>query len=281
MVTGNNSAVLRYSDDSLRKEARKDCHLSILLDSDAIAWAVTEKATELVREVGTYPSSNDLTEMLAGILEIADMNYASASLALRSMPVALVPKSLDRESREDTFLAFQGKGREGKVLRHDIPAIRATALFQADEEALAFLQERHPNISIHSNAGLLIHSALGKGKQHHKTQVYADLSARFVEVLIVAQKQVLLYNTFPIDSDEDALYHLNNSLQQLGLDPAESILHLSGDIALGSDRFKHFAQYHPEIRIHFGFSMPQLALPIGRVNKQSYMALLNQFKCVL
>lgn len=281
MVTGSKSAILRYSDDSLRQEERADCHLSILIDSDSIAWAVTERSTELVREVGTCPVENQAFELLEGIPEIADMNYSSASLALRGMPVALVPKSLDQDKRENTLLGFQGKEREGRVLRHDIPAIRATAIYQADEAVLAFLQERHPTITIHSNAGLLIHSALGKGKPHLKTQIYADLSSRFVEVLIVANKQVLLYNTFPIAGDEDALYHLNNCLKQLAVDPTESILHLSGDIALGSERFKHFAQYHPEIHIHFGFTMPKLALPIGRVNKQSYMALLNQFKCVL
>lgn len=285
MVTGNRTtSVTVFSDDSLTQELRKQSHLSLLLDDDALSWAVTEKGAELVREIGrVYRASQSLqdtlntTEVLASI---KDARYGSASLALRSSPVSLVPKSLFQQSQSGNLLKLISVDEGGNMLNDEVPPLSAVAVYRKPEVLDETIRDWQPELQLKSNAALVLSTLMAKNRFDRPPQLYAEISESFTEVYVAARKKVLLYNTFPTTSDEDVLYHINNCLQQLDLDVAETTLYLSGDIVQGSQRFELFNKYHPKLQLHLGFDLPRLAGALSAVRKQNFMALLNQFRCV-
>lgn len=282
MVTGSNSGYL------LRREAQTPLeyaasHLSVQLDPDAVAWAVTEKKSAMVTEVGKEPIGSrnwsDLQQANALQEAFKTRSYQSVSLALRGMPFTLVPQHLFDPARTRDLLQLTTLADHSSVVHEAVASINAVVVMSYPD-VLQPIIDMLPVGTVWSNARLLIDAVVARHRSDERAQIYADISTSFTEVYIVQQGVFQLANVFQTTEAEDVLYHVSNCARQLNIDHSSAALNLSGDIQYGSEAFKLYRDYHPEVNIHFGFTMPRVDIALGDLRKQSFMSLLNQFQCV-
>lgn len=282
MVTGSNSNLF-YTDKALTLERALDCHLSVLLDRDAIAWAVVERASGMNLEVGqTQLQKTTLADvMVEAPLQnaIQSRRYGSSSVAVRSCPFSLIPKSFYSPQHGVDVLNLLFGPSDRQVENNEISALDAVVVFSPSTD-VTVLRQRLPEAKLFCNATLMIESVLRFSRFDGDVQLICDLSLTFMDLLVVADKRVVFCNSFDISSDEDALYHAHNTLQQLGLLDRATTLYVSGSIAVGGERYKLFEHYFEKVVIHFGFRMPKVAPALADLRKQEVMALLTQFACV-
>ena len=282
MVTGSNSEIF-FSDPALTADHALNCHLSVLLDRDTLSWCVVDQSNALHLEVGRVALDKfelaDLTLNDPWRTAIQKRRYASSSIAVRSCPYSLMPKSFYAPEQAVALLNALFGASDRQVEKNEIGALDAVLVF-SPLPAVEVLQKQLPEAKLFCNTALVLDSVLRYPRFEGDVQLFCDLSASFMDMVVVADSRLLFCNSFDISSDEDALYHSQNTLQQLNLTARETVLYLSGSIAVGGERYKLFQTYFSKVNIHFGFQMPKVAAALADLRKQEVMSLLNQYICV-
>lgn len=256
-------------------------HLSVLIDRETLSWAVTERRSGKVAEVGSYLRSVKLDEDDAIIRQKAlnERRYGSGSVAFRGNPAVIVPKALYQADQREAWLRY-GIGASAESVLSDevreLDAVVLTAIDSADRQ----LADSIVAGKLVSNAALFIGAMLRHSQKVKQPVCYADISGSFVELYLRNERGFLFHNTFPATTPEDVIYHTANVVQQLKLDTERLQLRLSGNIGVESEAYKLYRSYFHDVSIHFGFGMPLVDLPLSSLRKQEYMSLLNQFACV-
>jgi hypothetical protein len=281
MVTGSDSPYI-ISKEGFDAGLRANAHLSVLADRDAFSWAVIERNTAVCVEVGRVSLVDSAPDTALSHERVAHslraQPYQSYTLAVRGVPHTLVPKHLFREASASKLLAF-ATGFQCDHPRHNpVPALDAFIVYGIDARHASLIEQLPVSRVFHN--GALVIEAMMRRLPAGTNVCLVDLSDRFIDVYVVAKQQFVLFNTFPIASAEDALYHTVNTLKHLAISPEDTALKVTGDIAVEGASFKLFKTYFADVSIHFGFTMPKVDLALGSVRKQAFMSLLNQFQCV-
>ncbi len=282
MVTGSNSNLF-FSDAALTADHALNCHLSVLLDRDALSWCVVERSSALHLEVGRIALDDQVLNTFAPDhpwrAAVQLRRYGSSSLAVRSGVYSLMPTSFYAPEQAVSLLNMLFGPSDRQVEKNEITALDAVMIFSPPSD-LPIIRQHMPEAKLLCNAALIIESILRFPRFEGEVQLFCDLSTTFMDVVVVAGKRILFCNSFDISTDEDVLYHSQNILQQLGLIERETVLYLSGAIAVGGERYKLFQNYFRKVNIHFGFQMPKVSPALADLRKQEVMALLNQYVCV-
>lgn len=257
-------------------------HLSVLIDRDALGWAVTERRSGKVIEVGRFSRGAALDPESIEYRDTAlhRRSYGSGSVAFRGCKSIIVPRALYLPEHQHDWTNYGWGADTESPLQNELRELDAVVLC-APDEADRKLADSIPAGKLFSNAALVIGAMLRHSRQIEQTVVYADISESFVDLYVRGTGGFLLHNTFDAASAEDVIYHTANALQQLKLDSDAVQLRLSGDVGVESELFKLYQSYFKNVSIHFGFGMPLVELQLSSLRKQEYMSLLNQYACVL
>ena len=82
-----------------------------------------------------------------------------------------------------------------------------------------------------------------------KNQIFARLIEQKLEICIYKQRTFMFYNVFDITADEDILYYILNSIEQLKLNPLETFLTFEGGIDENHLAMEHLPKYIQEVTI--------------------------------
>lgn len=279
METGNNTTFL-LSDKELEAQGTSSCHLSLLVDSDHFQWALTSVAESKVLEVGQTSSHPDELKTFLNDWALPSADLSSISLAHRGTAHTLVPNGLFDAAKANAILSLTAGRKDHPAHHTQLATPGAVLVYRRFEEREALLRNAFPSLQSHSNTALNIGEVMKRNRFDRPVQIYADLSASFLDVIVAGHKQLLLSNTFAIESDQDALFMLANAMETLTLQPDDTTLYLSGEVELSGERFKLFQSYFPKLQMNFGFEMPKVGLGLANLRKQTFMSLLNQYRCV-
>ncbi|HEA23602.1 hypothetical protein LCGC14_1283900 [marine sediment metagenome] len=128
----------------------------------------------------------------------------------------------------------------------------------------AFTFKHHGTVLIESL--LQNYNQLSQQSSSGKNEVcYIYVYERQMDITIIAQKKLLLFNNFSFVTKEDFLYYLLFTLEQLKLDTGSIIVKLFGDIEEDDDIFQLCLQYINNITI---FAPTQMQHPLE--NRDEY-----------
>lgn len=281
MVAGSNSL---YFLSAARNEPSyfTGTHLSVLIDRTDLAWAVTERRSGKVVEVGSYMRSVELSADAAKSRDEAlhQRRYGSGSIAFRGNPTLIIPKASFQADQRAAWLRY-GLGYEvANPLQDELRELDAVVLTAVNDDDRQ-LADSIPAGKLVSNASLYIGAMLRHSQKVKQPMCYVDIATGFVDLYLHDERGFLLHNTFEASTPEDVMYHTANAMQQLNLDSERLQVRLSGNISVESEAYTLYRAYFADVSIHFGFGMPLVDLPLSSLRKQEYMSLLNQYACVL
>jgi hypothetical protein len=256
-------------------------HLSVLIDRSEVAWAVTERRSGKVVEVGSYMRRVELSADDAKLRDDAlhQRRYGSGSIAFRGNATLIIPKAGFQADQRQAWLRY-GLGHEvAHPLQDDLRELDAVVLTVVSDDDRR-LADSIPAGKLVSNAGLYIGAMLRHTQKVKQPVGYVDIANGFFDLYLRDERGFLLHNTFEASTPEDVIYHTANAVQQLKLDLERLQVRLSGNIGVESETYKLYRSYFGDVSIHFGFGMPLVDLPLSSLRKQEYMSLLNQYACV-
>lgn len=147
------------------------------------------------------------------------------------------PSSLKLQS--DVFFPFE-PGVDEVSIEKNIPASNINCRFTIPNEAESLLKTGFDSFEFYHQSIPLIHSQISSAeKSNHK--ILVCVRKNVVDVCITFGQQLLLFNTFKFETEEDLVYHLLNIIQQLKID--EYTMRLCGEIFEASSSYSFLKKY--------------------------------------
>jgi hypothetical protein len=107
------------------------------------------------------------------------------------------------------------------------------------------------------NGTVLLQSLLNNQNYNQDTVCYVHVNKNQLDITVLNQRKLLLYNSFIYATKEDFIYYLLFVLEQLDLDPKTAIVKLFGAIEEDDNIFQICYSYIKNVSI-FAPSSPQL-----------------------
>lgn len=233
--------------------------LSIQVSLNGLSFCIIDTAENAVRTSEKLIFAKQLTpyavlKRLKQIFEehhISQGDYSEVVVVHRNNLFGLVPKVLFDADELPNYLKFNTKILANdhmaydEIDRHDlvnvyVPFVNINNYIYDLFGAFTF--KHHGSVLIESL--LLNHDQLTTETGSGKNAVcYVYIYERQMDVTIMAQKKLLLYNNFSFVTKEDFLYYLLFTLEQLQLDTESVIVKLFGDIGEDDDIYELCYQY--------------------------------------
>ncbi|MDH7446692.1 DUF3822 family protein [Aquimarina sp. 2201CG14-23] len=140
-----------------------------------------------------------------------------------------------------------------------------------------FFFEAFGSFTFKHSSSVLIDTLLSKEKNNEAACVYAHMHAASFDLIVINKGKLVLGNSYIYDSNEDFLYYLMFTVEQLRLNPEEFQLIFLGDISKNSDCYTLAYKY---IR-HIDFGNKNEAIKISEsllpIEAHQHFVLLSNF----
>ena len=260
--------------------------LSLLAGEHAFMYAVFDAGLARVGELGHVrrdrtagvPAMADALGMLLENFSLSTRRFTRVYAALQSSAFVLLPEAYAVESSVKPFLKFAtGAGEVRNALTHHLGGLQLS--FEPDTALASTIERRFPNALLR-HAGAVNISLLMSNPALSAADLLLVLGDGTMELCAMRDGSLLFYNTYQVDTAEDALYYLLFMMEQFGFDPASARLCVAGeqpvDSPLMSDVKRYVRHVQPAVTRSLRRSGGLATLP-----DHYYFTLLNQHLCEL
>ena len=196
--------------------------------SDAVSFKIEATPYLLLKELKTLLEKHDiLKKQFSEVLVIHKNNL-----------YALVPKTLFDKKELANYLKFNTKIlANDNIVYDELENQDIVSIYIPFTNINNYIFDNFGSFEFKHSSSALLHTLLLQ-KPSSKPICYAYVAERELELVVLNQKKILLYNQFQYRTKEDFLYYILFTLEQLQLDPETINLRLFGKIEEGDELFE-------------------------------------------
>jgi hypothetical protein len=162
---------------------------------------------------------------------------------------SLVPKALFDKEELANYLKFNTKLLANDHLVYDeLENQDIVSVYVPFTNINNFIFDSFGEFEFRHSSTALLHTLLHQ-KPSSKSVCYVHVAEREMELVVLNQKTVVLYNQFNYRTKEDFLYYILFAFEQLNLDPEHNKLKLFGKIEEGSELFETCYTYIKKVSV--------------------------------
>ncbi|MEL7270132.1 MAG: DUF3822 family protein [Bacteroidota bacterium] len=182
--------------------------------------------------------------------KIESARFAEVLVVHRNGLFSLVPKSLFQTEELPNYLKFNAKIMANDQIAYDVlDDHEMVNVYIPFTNVNNYIFELFGEFEFKHSGTVLIHTLLEHNRASQDTFCYVQIMEKEMELVVISQKKLLLYNYFEFKNDEDTLYYILFVLEQLNI-PAESVLlRLFGNVEEGDALFKRCQEYVQNVSI--------------------------------
>ncbi|MEH6620794.1 DUF3822 family protein [Maribacter arcticus] len=200
----------------------------------------------------------DELKKLFQVHQLNNMEFDEVVVVHRNTLFGLVPKSLFNADHLFEYLKFNTKVLGTDVLSYDIVENHELVnVYVPYMNINNYIYELFGEFTYMHNGTVLLQSLMNNQTQNQETICYVHVSKSQLDITVLDQRKLLLYNSFLYSTKEDFAYYLLFVLEQLELDPKTASVKLFGSIEEDDPIFQLCFSYIQNISI-FAPSSPQL-----------------------
>ncbi|MEM9648367.1 MAG: DUF3822 family protein [Bacteroidota bacterium] len=182
-----------------------------------------------------------LLKELKGILNKSSTvgtSFSEVVVIHKSGLFSLVPKTLFKKEELPNYLKFNAKIMATDHITYDeIPHQDMINVYVPFANVNNHIFDLFGEFEFKHSGTVLISNLMNQNRMIAQPSCYVQVSAKEMEVVVIADKKLLFYNHFEYKTKEDFLYYLLFSLEQLQLNLEEIQLKLFGLIEEGDEIF--------------------------------------------
>lgn len=195
---------------------------------------------------------------------LTDKNFSDVVVVHRNRLFSLVPKSLFKNTEMANYLKFNTKMLANDHIAYDaLESFDIVNVYVPFVNVNNYIYDLFGSFVFKHSGTVMIESLLSSQSIAKEPTCYVHIAHRQMEITIISQKKLVLYNSFDFDSKEDFIYYLLFTLEQLELDTETTILKLFGNIEEGDALYDICYQYIKHISI-FAPSSASYPTDIGK-----------------
>lgn len=209
--------------------------------------------------------------------KLNNRNFSHVSVQILTNNFSIFPESFIKgESKE--LLDFTLENNTNKIAYSNLQEkLNQSMLF-----AYRIPQDLKDSISklfrsaVYTHSGCTSISLLLNHTQFKKYDMYLNYVGKSIEITIKKKNNLLFYNVFPVNNDEDVLYFTLYSMEQNKLNPAETKIVIAANINVQSNVFKELKKYIRNISFAKSTVIDK---PIENLPNHFYFNTLNRKSC--
>lgn len=250
-VSGIDTTVQIF-DPALEKKTAGLCDLIIAIENTSVQLALIEKKTNrfLALEVFNIEMIEDFDwknyfENISGKSTILRKHeFSKVKICLTSLQFTLVPESLLHPGDEQTYFKMNFKNHSNLEVKHShINAFSLFTVYGVEIELQTVLSHLFQDPKIIHHSEILLQSILRIGRSDTNKKLLLNIRKNDIDILIAEGKKVILMNSFNRNSEEDVLYYLLFTCEQLNIDTENISVYLAGEIEPESALYKLLYKY--------------------------------------
>lgn len=189
----------------------------------------------------------------------------------------LVPKTLFEEKKAGAYLdAGCGTDPSFKVFSTGMTHLPAQLVFGVPKETFEKLRERFTNPEFHHQCLFTVDPILGRNKNQSGKNVHVQVFEDQVEIMVSDGNQLLLYNVFPYQVTDEAVYHIMNAFEVMRMNPESVPVIIGGQAGKNSTLYSLVYKYVRNVQ---HFQLPErsrFAYALSEIPAYRFHALLSQ-----
>lgn len=215
--------------------------LSIQVGLNGFSFCICNRLTQGITALEKYPfnsrfnSINNLTDELNryfDTIEKLQQSFKKVLLIHENELATFVPASLFEEKDAARYLAYNVKVLENDFVAYDyIPEHNLVNIYIPYAHVNNFIFERFGVFEYKHFSSILVESILARTPLQEEPCLFAHVQPEHFQLVAVANGKLLFYNHFMYAAQEDAMYYLLFTLEQLGLPPEKCSLVLLGTVS--------------------------------------------------
>ena len=257
--------------------------LSLFISPWNFMYAVSdqEKFTEIC-DVNITPEPGrtvtDHVEFLVNNHQLLRENYQNIFVAVLNQQFTLLPEAFYSKETAKELLQFAGGGEVQQVNQHHVHDIRFC--FGMEQELVSYLERTFSNAVIR-HAGAISIDLLFSHHSLASADVLVNINGGLCEIAARKENALIFYNVFSCETDEDFLYYIMFTLEQLGFDAALVKTGIAADRLVTDPLLSTLKKY---LR-HLQFCTPDPSLKLSGelapIPNHQFFTLLHQHQCEL
>lgn len=273
----NNKLDFNYLDNS---------HLSIQINLDGFSFCILNSDLKEITALYTFEyfeNNSALDNVLKNIQQIVleepllQKQYQSVNITFKNKLNTFVPIELFDEQIAASYLQYNIKVLSNDFVAHDvleknnlvnvyIPFVNITNYF---------LEQFGPFTYKHAGT-VLVDKLMEINKDNTELIVYVHVSKSDFEVVVMKQQELILYNSFVLNTNEDFGYFILFTYEQLKLDRDVDKIVLLGDIDIQTNLYKLIYKYIRNIEF-LTYDFPYQSAILKNIPNHQNFIVLNQF----
>jgi hypothetical protein len=261
--------------------------LSLYVSASSFFYAISTNQFKNVVELchvdlNTSGSNMDHTALISFLItnhSLHQKKFEKVNIAILNTEFTMVPDAFAMEQEIKPVLQFAtGVEQQKRSQKHQLQQLKF--FYGLDTELATSLERVFPNASIR-HAGAATVSLLFSQHSLVNSTLYLNVEEGFIELAAKDKNNLLFYNVFHYESNEDILYYLLFMMEQFSLNPLHIKLSIAGQRPVSDDLFKSIKKYIKQV--HFCVFDPSINLngDMSALPGHYYFTLLNQHLCEL
>jgi len=182
--------------------------------------------------------------------QISEQQFSEIIVVHRNKLFSLIPKSLFDENELANYLKFNTKILANDHISYDeVENHDMITVYVPFVNVNNYLYGLFGEFTYKHSGTVMVESLLTGQSIPKEPTCYVHVSDRQMEVTIISQRKLLLYNSFDFVTKEDFIYYLLFTLEQLKLDTETIKLKLFGSIEEGDSIYNICYEYVKNISI--------------------------------
>nr|WP_286943667.1 DUF3822 family protein [Allomuricauda sp.] len=211
-----------------------------VIDADKVVFKTQTTPYLLLREL------KDLFDQKG----VADHQIADVTVVHQNNLFSLVPKVFFREQELPDYLKFNTKILPSDQIVYDeIENHDMVNVYVPFTNINNYIFDLYGAFEFKHSGTILIQTLLGQKNMGAAPICYGHVTDQTLEILVVRQKDLLLYNFFNYSTKEDFLYYILFVFEQLGLDTERHPLKLFGSIEENDAYYKLCYDYIQNVSV--------------------------------
>jgi hypothetical protein len=245
-----------------------NCDTNTILHLETVNFSETKNPETLLDAIktvfNTYPALDDTFKDIT---------------AIHQNPwQTLVPKALFNKEYITDYLKFNTKILAGDFVDFDtIPLIEAHTVYVPFTNINNYIFEQFGSFVYKHSATLILEHLAKTEKNKTSDAVYVNIEALSFDIIIFKKGTLQLFNSFEYSNDQDFIYYILFTFEQLLLNPETTKTYLTGRILEQDSLYKIAYTYIRHISIY----RAKRSFNFGETPKfpQYYFNLLNSLSC--
>lgn len=235
---------IHYIDPTFNPATAFDVDCVVTLDNFCTYIALKKENKLIALQVFDHKTKNinAFTEDDFKHFELLSNSYKNITVLCASQKDTLIPTTdFDKFNIED-YIKFNFQTIDNEVVLYDdLVDLEITNVYTINQSLLKTLNNLWPGFIIRNQkSDLLTHFFKHNGQAQN---VYVNTRQDCFDCIVFNEKGLLFSNSFYYNSAQDYIYYLMNVVKQLGLNPEELNLFLSGEIEKEGAIFNFIYRY--------------------------------------